>query len=566
MRWSNLFIPTLREVPSEAEVPSHQLLLRAGFIRQLGAGIYSYLPLARRTLLKIEAIIRQEMNTIGGQEFSLPALHPAEIWKETGRWTAMGDNMFRLKDRTDRELCLGMTHEEVFTSIVRNEVRSYRDLPQIWYQIQVKFRDEPRPKSGLLRVREFTMKDSYSFDLGEEGLDASYKLHEQAYRTIFDRCGIRYLVVEAESGAMGGSDSQEFMVISDAGEDLVVTCECGYAANLERATSALPSVVDAPEDSPPREVHTPGQKTIQEVSEFLKIPTTLQIKSLFYIVDGKPHLILVQGDHQLNEAMLAKVLGTDALRPAHPEEIREVFGANAGSLGPVGVTHIPILADRTLEKRRNLVCGANRDDYHLRQVCPGRDFAAAYHWLRRVEPKDPCQNCGRPLKVSKALEIGHIFKLGYKYSDAMGAVVLNQQGLEIPVIMGSYGIGLERIMTAAVELYHDEGGTVWPRAIAPFQVIVTRLGDDPDQIDAAQSYCQALTDQGIDCLLDDRDERPGVKFKDAELIGIPLRITVGKKLGQGKVELFSRKEKLLQEVPAVSASQEAIRMLDAYPI
>ena len=565
MRWSTLFIPTLREVPAEAEVPSHQLLLRAGFIRQLGAGIYSYLPLARRTLLKIEGIIRKEMNRIGAQEFHLPALHPAEVWKETGRWTTMGDNMFRLKDRSGRDLCLGMTHEEIFTSILRNEIRSYRDLPQIWYQIQVKFRDEPRPKSGLLRVREFTMKDSYSFDLSQQGLDSSYTLHEQAYRAIFERCGMQYLVVEAESGAMGGSESQEFMVMSEAGEDRVVTCECGYAANLERATSGVSPVVDEPSDSSPQQIHTPGRKTIQEVSDFLKIPTTLQIKSLVYIVDSQPHLILVRGDHQLNEAMLARALGSEIFRPALPEEIRQVFGAGAGSLGPVGVD-VPILADKALEGRQNMVCGANQDDYHLKQVDPGRDFQAVYHWLRRVEPGDPCLRCGRPLTMAKALEIGHIFKLGYKYSESMGALVLNQQDQETPVLMGSYGIGLERIMATAVELYHDERGTVWPRAISPFQVIITLLGDDPKQVQAAEGYYRNLAQQGIDCLMDDREERPGVKFKDAELIGIPVRITVGKKFRQGKVELFSRKDNLLQEVAAEDASQEAIRMLDSYPI
>ncbi|MDA2927903.1 proline--tRNA ligase, partial [Acidobacteria bacterium AH-259-G07] len=503
MRWSKLFIPTLREIPAEAEAPSHQLLVRSGFIRQLSAGIYSYLPMARRTLLKIEHIIREEMDRIGAQEFYLPALQPAELWKETGRWTAMGENMFRLKDRTNREMCLGMTHEEVFTAIARHEIRSYRDLPQIWYQIQVKFRDELRPKSGLLRIRQFMMKDSYSFDLNPEGLDISYRLHDQAYRAIFDRCGLRYVVVEAESGAMGGSESQEFMVESEAGEDAVVTCKCGYAANLQRATSPVSEEKDEEGEFSPVEIHTPGQKTIQEVSDFLKIPKSQQMKSLVYIVESKPHLILLRGDHQLNEARLAHALGTDIFRPATAEEIRHVFGADPGSLGPVGLESIPILADMALKGRRNMVCGANKDDYHLKNVTPEKDFNPSYHDLRQVEPGDACARCGNPLRVTKTLEVGHIFKLGYKYSKSMGATVLTQKGKEVPIIMGSYGIGLERIMVAAAELYHDDDGMVWPRSIAPFQVVITLLRPDHhQQREAAEMYYQELTHQGMDCLLD----------------------------------------------------------------
>ncbi len=567
MNWSRLFLPTLREVPAEAEAPSHQLLLRAGFIRQLSAGIYSYLPLARRTLLKIEAIIREEMDGIGAQEFYLPALHPAELWKESGRWELMGENLFRLKDRTDREMCLGMTHEEVFTSIARNEIRSYRELPQIWYQIQTKFRDEPRPKSGLLRTRQFTMKDSYSFDLGPEGLDQSYNLHSQAYRAIFDRCGLEYVIVEAESGAMGGSESEEFMVRSEAGEDVVVTCSCGYAANLQRAVSQISEVSDEEGDLSPEEIHTPGQKTIREVSDFLKISTTRQIKSLVYRVEDGSHLILLRGDHQLNEAQLESALGTGVFRPATAEEIRETFGADPGSLGPVGLTEVPILADKALEGRHNMVCGANKDDYHLKNVTPDKDFNPTYHSLREVESGDRCVSCQQPLEVAKALEIGHIFKLGYKYSESMGASVLSAEGKKVPMIMGSYGIGLERIMVAAVELYHDDAGMVWPRSIAPFQAIVTLLRPDQlEQQQVAQGYCEELTRLGIDCLLDDRKERPGVKFKDAELIGVPVRITVGNKLSQGVVELFSRREKTLQEVSANEAVQEAVQVLDAYPI
>lgn len=567
MRWSEFFTPTLREIPADAEVPSHQLLLRSGFIRQVGAGIYAYLPLAQRTLRKIEQIIREEMERIGAQEFYLPALHPAELWKESGRWTRMGETMFRLKDRTDRDMCLGMTHEEVFTSIARNEIRSYRDLPQIWYQIQVKFRDEPRPKSGLLRTRQFTMKDSYSFDVDPAGLDASYKLHDQAYRAIFNRCGLRYVVVEAESGAMGGSESHEFMVESDAGEDWVVTCECGYSANLERAMSRVDEIQDAEGESSPQEIHTPGQKTIQDVSAFLNIAKSRQIKSLVYIVDDKPHLILLRGDHQVNETGLGRSLATDLLRPATAEEIREVFGADPGSLGPVGLKNVPTVADNSLKGRRDLVCGANKNDYHLKHVTPDRDFRAEYSDLREVEPGDGCIRCNKPLSLTKALEVGHIFKLGSKYSESMGARVLNGEGKEIPIIMGSYGVGLERIMVAALELYHDDAGMVWPLSIAPFQVIITLLRpDDPTQLEAGQAYYDLLAESRIDSLLDDRDERPGVKFTDAELIGIPVRITIGKKLSQGIVELFSRSDKKVKEVPADQVIEEAKTLLESYPL
>ena len=567
MRWSRFFIPTLRDVPSEAEVASHKLLLRAGLIRQLSAGIYSHLPLARRTLLKIEGIVRQEMDSIGAQEFHLPALHPAELWKESGRWEVMGDNMFRLRDRGGRDMCLGMTHEEVFTSISRDEVRSYRELPQIWYQIQTKFRDEPRPKSGLLRLRQFLMKDSYSFDLDREGLDASYKLHEEAYRTIFDRCGLEYLVVEAESGAMGGSESHEFMVRTDAGEDYIVTCSCGYAANRDRAQSRIESAQDPEAEESRQEVHTPGRKTIREVSEFLDIPESRQIKSLVYMVRGQAQLLLLRGDHQLNEAKLAAQVGTEDFRPAHPEEIVEAFGADPGSLGPVDVQDMPLWADQALQGRRDLVCGANKDDYHLLHVSPGRDFEAPFVALREIESGDACSLCGKPLEVAKALEIGHIFKLGRKYSESMEATVLDQEGREVPVTMGSYGIGVERIMAAAVELYHDEKGIVWPRNIAPFQAVVTVLRpSDSDQMKAAEGFCEALEEKGVDCLLDDRDERPGVKFKDAELIGIPVRITVGNKLREGKVEVFSRKEAVVEEVAAEGAVERALEILETYPL
>ena len=563
MYWSKLFIPTLRENPAEAEVVSHQLLLRAGYIRQLSAGIYSYLFLAQRSLLKIAQIVRQEMDAIGAQEMLLPALHPAELWQESGRWSVMGDNMFRLKDRFGRDLCLGMTHEEVMTAIARGELRSYKQLPQIWYQIQNKFRDEPRPKSGLLRVRQFTMKDSYSFDLDAAGLDAAYQKHHHAYRRIFDRCGLDYLVVEAHSGAMGGSQSHEFMVASDAGEDFVAQCRsCGYSANLEKAVSQPrgPELADPEGDLSPEPFHTPGRKTIAEVAEFTGLPETSQMKSLVMVADGHPILALLRGDHQLSETKFAAVLGATEFRPARPEELRQWLGADAGSLGPVGVTKLRIIADEALNGRRNMIAGANRDDYHLRNVTPGVDFVAEYHDLRQVAAGDGCINCGAPLEVRKTIEIGHIFKLGYKYSESMGLRVLTADGAEVPVIMGSYGIGIERILSAAVEQRHDTDGMALPVSIAPFVVVVTPVNsNEHTQRRAAEEICQTCQALGLDAVLDDRDERPGVKFKDADLIGIPFRVTVGKKLAQGMVELVDRREKKSADVRVADAAAEVKR-------
>ena len=453
MRWSQLFIPTLREAPAEAEVVSHQLLLRAGYVRQLAAGLYSYLFLARRSLLKIERIIREEMDGIGAQEMFLPELHPADVWRKSGRWDAIGHDMFRLQDRWGRELCLGMTEEEVMTSIAIGELRSYKQLPQLWYQIQAKFRDEPRPKSGLMRVRRFTMKDSYSFDLDADGLDVSYKKHHAAYCRIFDRCGLKYIPVEAHSGAMGGSQSHEFAAPSDAGEDVSAICDgCGYAANLEKAQSvARPAAQpDSTEELPLEEFHTPGKKTIAEVAEFDGSPDTSHIKSLVMAADGKPYLIVLRGDHSLNEAKLESVIEAKELRPAHAEETREWFGADAGSLGPVDVMGLTILTDEALQDRRNLIAGANRDDYHLRHVTPGRDFDGNFVDVRGVVEGDSCVDCGKPIALRKCIEIGHIFKLGYRYADSMGLRVLDPNGKEVTPIMGSYGIGLERILTAAI--------------------------------------------------------------------------------------------------------------------
>lgn len=553
MLWSKLFIPTLRETPAEAEVASHQLLLRAGYIRQLSAGIYSYLFLAQRALLKIQQVVREEMDAMGAQEMLLPALNPAEVWQESGRWDVMGDNLFRLKDRFDRDLCLGMTHEEVMTTIARGELRSYKQLPQIWYQIQTKFRDEPRPKSGLLRVRQFIMKDSYSFDMDQAGLDIAYDQHYKTYCRIFDRCGLEYTAVEAHSGAMGGSQSHEFMVASEAGEDFIAICKgCGYSANLDKAVGrpSDPLTADPEDDLSPEEFHTPGRKTIAEVAEFTGLPQSSQMKSLVLVANGKPLLVMLRGDHQLNETKLGAVVGDPEFRPARPDEIRTWFGAEGGSLGPVGVSNMTILADRALATRHNMIAGANRDDHHLRNVTLGEDFQAEVHDLRQVAAGDGCTKCGGALEVHKTVEIGHIFKLGYKYSDSMGLRVLGADGKEVTPIMGSYGIGIERILCAAIELYHDKDGMILPAAIAPFQVVVTPANNsDAAQKEAADRVYRECVALGLDALLDDRDERPGVKFKDADLIGVPFRVVIGKKLASGLVELVERKTRQSVDVP-----------------
>jgi len=565
MRWSQNFIPTLREDPADAEVVSHKLLLRAGLIRQLGSGIYSYLPMAQRVALKVMQILREEMNRIGGQEFYLPALHPAEIWKESARWDAIGDDMFRLKDRKGADMCLGMTHEEVFTTIARNELRSYKQLPQVWYQIQVKFRDEPRPKSGLMRLRTFIMKDAYSFDVDKAGLDKSFVDQREAYKRIFSRCGIQFSIVEASSGSMGGSESNEFVARTDAGEDLIASCaNCGYAANLEKATSRLAPIKDLVGPEAPEEFPTPGVRTIEDLIKFPGgAKADAQIKSLVYVAtinnEPKPVLALVRGDHQLHETKLADSLAATALRTAHPEEIRELLGAGAGSLGGVGAKHqakeanfeLLIVADLALKDRRNMTTGANKDDHHLRGVDIARDIQPD-KWadLRSVGSGEGCPRCeqGR-LEVFKAMEIGHIFKLGTKYSESMGATVLTEEGKPVPIVMGSYGIGVERIITAAIEQHHDADGIVWPKSIAPFDVVVTVTNMKDDRLrETAEKLYKDLQRAGLDVLLDDRDERAGVKFKDADLIGIPYRITIGKKAADGLVELFERQTKTSEDV------------------
>ncbi|WP_114209392.1 proline--tRNA ligase [Acidisarcina polymorpha] len=563
-RWSKLFVPTLREAPADAEVASHKFLLRAGYIRQLGAGIYSYLFLGNRSVNKIVGIVREEMDKIG-QEFFLPAIHPREIWEASGRWTTMGDNMFRLKDRKGADLALGMTHEEVMTDIARKELRSYKQLPQIWYQIQTKFRDEPRPKAGLLRVRQFLMKDSYSFDIDAAGLDKSFDLHDAVYRRIFSRCGLQFVAVEADSGAMGGSQSQEFMVYTDAGEDLIVSCPTGdYAANLEKATSQLPVEEDLPPsgDGLPELVHTPGKGAIADVAEYLQISPKQDIKCVAYMAlrAGKwlPVTVFLRGDHSVNEAKLSALVGAVDLRSMVAEELEQWFHAPAGFLGPVGIAaakdlesaEMLVILDTALVGRKNMICGANKLDYHLRNVTPGRDF----QWtlvadVRNVAEGEGCPVCGTPLKVAKAVEIGHIFKLGKKYTTAMGASVLDEAGKEVTPIMGSYGIGIERILTATIEQNNDKNGFWLPAAIAPFEVVVTITNTtDPKLVSTGEAVAAQLEAAGFDVILDDRDERAGVKFKDADLIGIPYRVNVGKRAAEGKVELVIRSTSTSQDV------------------
>ncbi len=573
MRWSDLFIPTLREDPADAEVASHRLLVRAGYIRQLTAGVYSLLPLAQRARLKVINIIREEMNRIGGQEFLLPAIHPAEIWKESGRWEVMGENMFRLRDRKGADMALGMTHEEVFTSIARHTINSYRQLPQVWYQIQTKFRDEARPKSGLLRVREFTMKDAYTFDVDRAGLDKSFQDQYDAYCRIFTRCGLKYTAVEASSGAMGGSQSTEFMVRTEAGEDRIAVCpECGYAANVEKATSRLAEYQDEEDADKPEKFPTPGVRTIEDLTTFPGgASADRQIKTLVYALNDRLTLVLMRGDHELNETKLADASGALNIRPAHPEEIREALGAGAGSLGAVGVTRAShpeidrIIADSALRSRRNMTTGANQDDFHLRGVSVERDIQVD-HWasLRTVKAGEGCPECEGALDVFKAVEVGHIFKLGTKYSESLGARVLQADGSEVPIVMGSYGIGVERVMTAAVELYNDEAGIVWPESIAPFHVVITPVNiKDAELMSVAERIYAELEAAGIEALLDDRDERAGVKFNDADLIGVPFRITVGKKIKDGRVELFTRASRTSEDVQIASIIESLRAKLEA---
>jgi prolyl-tRNA synthetase len=542
MRWSQLHIPTLREDPADAEVASHRLLLRAGFIRQLMAGHYSMLPLGMRVRAKIIDIIREEMNAIGAQEFLLPAMHPAEIWERSGRLGTV-DVMFRLKDRKGADMVLGFTHEEIFTTVAA-ELASYRELPQFWYQFQTKFRDEARPKSGLLRVREFTMKDSYSFDLDEAGLDKSFDTHRGAYERIFARLGIPAFAAEASNGTMGGRDSLEFVCPSEAGEDLVATCpNCDYAANLERATAALPDIEDGPGPAAPVRLDTPGVRTIEDLAAAYGLAADRQIKTLVQVINGQLTLVLLRGDHQLQDQKLVDALGITDIRPAQPDEIRAALGALPGSLGAVGVTDLPVIADFALRGRRDMTTGANTDDVHLTGVDVARDIeVGTWADLREVTAGEPCPRCGTPLQLTRVIEVGHIFKLGRKFTTALGVTVLGPDGSAIIPIMGSYGIGVERAMAVIAEVHHDDAGLVWPVQVAPFEVtVITVSAKDHAVVTTSESVYAELRAAGMDVVIDDRDERPGVKFKDAELTGIPVRVSVGSRdLADGVVEVVSR--------------------------
>lgn len=568
MRWSQSFIPTLRDDPADAEAISHRLLVRGGFIRQLSAGHYSILPLGQRTRLKIEGIIRDEMNGIGGQEVLLPTLHPAEVWKQSGRFDIMGENLFKMIDRKGVENVMGMTEEELF-AILASELSSYRQLPQIWYQIHTKYRDEPRPKSGLLRVREFTMKDAYTLDLDADGLDTGFWKHHGAYQRIFSRLGLDAVDVQASSGAMGGSESIEFMVRSEAGEDWIVTCpECDYRANLERAVSAVSPVDDGGERHQPERLATPGLRTIAALAEAHPgvADPHRQLKTLVYVVDGGLVLAVVRGDHDLQEQKLLDAAGAGEARPATAEEVEAALGAKPGSLGGVGVSHLPVFVDEALRGRFNMVTGANENDWHWTGVDPARDIPEI-RWadLRAVAAGEGCIECGAALDMWKGIEIGHIFKLGTKFSVAFEAIVQDVDGNSHPIVMGSYGIGVERNMAAVIETHHDERGMVWPVSIAPFEVVITVLRPDDDAArEASETLYGQLTAAGIEVLLDDRAERPGVKFADAELIGIPWRITVGPRgVAAGKVELTERAsmettEPGLDEVVALVSENVAV--------
>ena len=553
MRWSQAFIPTLRDDPADAEAISHKLLVRGGFIRQLAAGSYSMLPLGERVRRKVSEIIREEMDRIGGQQFHLPALHPAEIWQKSGRWYDIADDMFRLKDRKGTDHALGMTHEEVFSTLAA-ELFSHRDLPQIWYQIQTKFRDEPRPKSGLLRVREFTMKDSYTLDIDLPGLDTGFDKHREAYFRIFHRLGLDPVDVEASSGIMGDGVSVEFIVRSEAGEDWITTCDsCEYRANVETATSGIAEIDDG-KRSDLKRFPTPGLRTIRALAEAhpeIAAPNR-QIKTLVYYLDKEPILLLLRGDHGLQEQKLKDRLASADVRPGQPEEIRGLLGADPGSLGAVGVTGVRILGDLALRGRFNLATGANEDDWHYSGVDVDRDIEVT-KWvdLRAVEDGETCPVCGGTLERWKGVEIGHIFKLGTKYSMAFDVLVQDEEGVGHPIVMGSYGIGIERGMAAVVEANNDDAGIIWPVSVAPYEVVITVVrADDEIAMSAASGLYNALIEAGVEALIDDRIERPGVKFADAELIGIPYRVTVGPRgVEAGVVELVERRGLVGMEIP-----------------
>ncbi|MBM4273318.1 MAG: proline--tRNA ligase [Deltaproteobacteria bacterium] len=547
MFFSRMLIPTLKEDPSEAEAVSHKLLLRAGMVRKLAAGIYNYLPVGLRVLRKVEGIVRQEMNRAGAQEVLLPAVQPAELWQESGRWNVYGKELLRFKDRHGRDCCFGPTHEEVITDLVRKEVQSYRQLPLNLYQIQVKFRDEIRPRFGIIRAREFIMKDGYSFHADEADAEAAYQGMYYAYNRVFARCGLKFKTVEADSGPIGGSFSHEFMVLADTGEDLLASCTaCDYAANLEKAEVILPANDPAaPAAAEPEAVPTPKVRTVEEVAAFLGVTPPDIVKTLIYETEKGPVAVLLRGDHEVNEVKVRNLLAVSDLTLAGPARVEELTGAEVGFAGPVGL-NLPIYADQAVAAMTSVVTGANRTDYHLVRVNPGRNInITRVADLRTVTEKDPCPRCGAALDILRGIEVGHIFKLGLKYSQALKAAYLDAEGAEQFIFMGCYGIGVSRIVAAAIEQGHDRDGIIWPMALAPFQVAVVPISvNDAAVRDTAWELHRELEIQGVEVLLDDRDERPGVKFKDCDLLGIPLRVVIGPKtLAQSAAEVRHRRTK-----------------------
>ncbi len=542
MRMSNLYLPTLKETPNEADIPSHQLMLRAGLIRRHSSGIYSFLPLGYKVIDKIETIIKEEMDKSGAQQVLLPIMQDAELWKESDRWDKFGPLMIKFNDRKDKEYCLGPTHEEVVAELIRDEIRSYKDLPLNLYQIQTKVRDEIRPRFGVMRGREFIMKDAYTMDRDYEGLDESYQTMYNTYSRIFDRCGLETTVVEADTGPMGGKDSHEFMVIADTGEDILALCsDCGYSANIERAVSKIEEKENKIESKNLKKRKTPDKRTIDELVDFLKIDAAKMIKSLALIADNEPVIALVRGDDELNEIKLQNYLGCNTLEEAEDKDF-ELFNSVPGFTGPIGLDGVKIIADKRIQYVKNGVSGANEEDYHYLNVNPGRDFEVDdYVDLRKVKAGEKCIKCGSELKLKNGIEIGHIFKLGTKYSESLNATYLDKNGKEQDIVMGSYGIGVTRLIAAAIEQSHDEYGIIWPTPIAPYQVIILQLGQSEEVINASENIYNKLSEQDVEVLLDDRDERPGVKFNDADLVGIPLRVTVGSRsLENNEVEIKIR--------------------------
>lgn len=564
MRYSKLFIPTMRETPAGINAISHILMLRAGYVRQLAAGLFIFLPLGWRVLNKINTILKEEMERIGAQEISMPILHPAEIWQQTGRWYTIKEEMFRLKDRTGRDMCLGMTHEEIMAWIAAKEIKSYRQLPQIWYQIQTKLRDEARPRGGVLRTREFIMKDSYSFDIDWEGLDESYRLHAEAYHRIFTRCGLKYYQVESDPGIMGDMESHEFMAPTPAGEDDIVLCDnCGYAANIEVAKASLPTLL--PLNLEFKELYTPQKKSVKDVSEFLGIDEKYFIKTLLVISEKSgPVLVMLRGDQELNEKKLTRIIGEFTF--ATPEQAEEILGVELGFVGPIGHS-IKKIADFSIQKEIYYISGANKKDYHIQGIIPGVHFDAQWMDIRKVRENDLCPKCGRSVRIEKAIEVGNIFKLGTKYTEPLQAYFLDKDGVEKPIIMGSYGIGPARIAAAAIEQNHDKDGIIWPKSIAPFdiEIIPLNMGDEKTLKIAEELYekvneiYNSFADRHMEVLIDDRDERPGVKFKDADLIGIPIQVIIGEKsLKENKVEIKKRRTRESKLVPISKAVVEIV--------